>query len=192
MEIVVIAHNIRSAHNIGSIFRTCDGLGVNKLYLSGYSPYPLTSNDTRLPHIAAKLTAQINKTALGAEQTVQFEHATNIDQLVAKLKKNGFELYALEQDTKSTPIYAARPAAKTALLLGEEVNGIEPDLLKMVDHILEIPMYGQKESFNVSVATGIALYALKEHKHYGIIASSSSKTKNEDHIQPQSHQTTSY
>ena len=157
-EIIVIAHNIRSTHNIGSIFRTCEGFGVSKIIISGYSPYPKLSNDTRLPHMIEKLTNQIHKTALGAETMVQCQYYENLD---LKIYKNqGYIVVGLEQDEKSIPINKFNTSQKIALLLGEEVNGINDELRNQCDILIEIPMVGKKESFNVSVATGIALYAL--------------------------------
>lgn len=160
-DITVIAHNIRSAHNVGSIFRTCEGFGVKKIILSGYTPYPTLPNDTRLPHISEKLTKQIHKTALGAEVMVSFEHYDNI---VTWLDENSrhdpLPIVALEQHTNSIRLQDFRPPARLALLLGEEVHGIAPELLSYCETVLEIPMHGDKESFNVSVASGIALYAL--------------------------------
>lgn len=157
-ELVVIAHNIRSTHNVGSIFRTCEGFGVTKIILSGYTPYPRVEGDVRLPHIADKLTAQIHKTALGAETMVPFEYQELPDLLA--LKDAGYRLAALEQAEDSISLAEYHPSGKIALLLGEEVHGVEEALLALCDDILEIPMHGHKESFNVSVATGIALYAL--------------------------------
>ena len=157
-KIIVIAHNIRSIHNIGSIFRTCEGFGVQKIIISGYSPYPKLVDDTRLPHISEKLTSQISKTALGAEKIVKFEYQQEPD--INLLKNNGYKIVGLEQNSKSILINDYKTPNKVALLLGEEVNGIEQKLLNQCDDIIEIPMLGKKESFNVSVATGIALYAL--------------------------------
>ncbi|HSX28652.1 MAG TPA: TrmH family RNA methyltransferase [Candidatus Saccharimonadales bacterium] len=159
--IVVIAHNIRSTHNVGSFFRTCDGFGVAHLYLTGYTPYPAVLGDARLPHITSKLTAQIHKTALGAEQTLPFSYAEDPLQVVAKLQQDGYELLALEQTPTATMLPEYTPThAKIALLLGEEVHGIPPEILAAADSAIEIPMQGTKESFNVSVALGIALYGL--------------------------------
>ena len=158
-EIIVIAHNIRSTHNIGSIFRTCDGFGVEKLIISGYSPYPTDTSDPRLPHIATKLTNQIHKSALGAETFVTFEYQDMPD--IQSLRNDGYAIIGLEQTPSSTALNDYQPDAKIALILGEEVEGIADDLLKQCDQTVEIPMYGQKESFNVSVATGIALYHLR-------------------------------
>jgi tRNA G18 (ribose-2'-O)-methylase SpoU len=160
MPLVVIAHNIRSTHNIGAILRTCDGFGVDALYATGYSPYPTIPDDTRLPHEREKLTRQIAKTALGAEKTVPTIYADNPLEIISKLKKQGFHIAALEQSETSVNLAAYRRPEKLALLLGEEVHGITPELLAVCDVTLEIPMTGRKESFNVSVATGIALYAL--------------------------------
>ncbi len=157
-EIIVIAHNIRSTHNIGAIFRTAEGFGVNKIILSGYTPYPKISNDSRLPHIAEKLHNQIHKTALDAEVIVPFEYQETLD--LELFKNLGYRLVALEKEAKSIPLNEYSTPKKIALLIGEEVHGIEPALLSECEDILEIPMKGKKESFNVSVATGIALYQL--------------------------------
>lgn len=157
-QIIVIAHNIRSTHNVGSIFRTAEGFGVKKIILSGYTPYPKVKNDTRLPHISEKITSQIHKTALGAETLVPFEYAEALD--LGTLRLAGYRIVALEQAPNSINLRDYQPSDKLALLLGEEVHGITPELLSQVDDIVEIPMSGQKESFNVSVAAGIALYEL--------------------------------
>lgn len=157
-QIAVIAHNIRSTHNVGAIFRTSEGFGVSKIILSGYTPYPTVPGDTRLPHISRKLTEQIHKTALGAEQIVPFERVETPD--FAALRAAGFTIVGLEQDERSALLPSYRPPEKIALLLGEEVEGIVPELRQQCDDLVEIPMKGQKESFNVSVAAGIALYAL--------------------------------
>ncbi len=157
-EIVVIAHNVRSTHNIGSIFRTCDGFGVSKIVISGYSPYPKLPNDVRLPHLVEKLTGQIHKSALGAEAMVPFEYHANIN--LKAIKKEGFRIVGLEQDKRSTLINKYIVPKKIAIILGEEVHGLTNDLRNICDDLIEIPMTGKKESFNVSVAAGIALYAL--------------------------------
>jgi len=157
-EIIVIAHNIRSTHNIGAIFRTCEGFGVSKIIISGYSPYPKLVVDTRLPHISEKLTAQIHKTALDAETMVPFEHQETPD--FESLKSKGYRIVGLEQDKRSVMLPDYKKPEKIVLLLGEEVNGITDEMRAMCDDLVEIPMFGQKESFNVSVAAGIILYAL--------------------------------
>lgn len=160
-EILIIAHNIRSTHNVGAIFRSAEGFGVQKIILSGYTPYPKIAKDPRLPHIAEKLTAQIHKTALDAETIVPFEYHEHID--LPTLKKAGYQIVGLEQDDRSVILPSYSPPRKIALLLGEEVEGISADLLKQCDDVIEIPMHGKKESYNVSVAAGIALYALTTH-----------------------------
>lgn len=156
-KITLIVHNIRSTHNVGAIFRTAEGFGIEKIILSGYTPYPTYLGDGRLPHEADKITAQIHKTALGAETLVPFEYTEDIRPW---LLGYSLPIIALEQTPTSVMLPGFIPPAEFALLLGEEVHGIEPDLLELCETAVEIPMVGQKESFNVSVATGIALYAL--------------------------------
>lgn len=157
-EITLVLHNIRSTYNVGAIFRTAEGFGVKKIICSGYTPYPKREVDRRLPHLANKITAQIHKTALGAETMVPFEYYETFE--MWREAQPDLPLLALEQAENSTPLRDIAAPKKFALLLGEEVNGIAPELLKHADNIIEIPMVGKKESFNVSVATGIALYAL--------------------------------
>lgn len=155
--VTLIAHNIRSAHNVGSIFRTAEGFGVKHIVLSGYTPYPKMLHDTRLPHIADKIHAQIHKTALGAETMVEFSH---YDNLLTWFDTNTLPVVALEQTDTSIKLRSFSPPDTFALLLGEEVHGIEDELLAQCSSAIEIPMVGKKESFNVSVACGIALYEL--------------------------------
>jgi 23S rRNA (guanosine2251-2'-O)-methyltransferase len=161
-EIIVIAHNIRSTHNVGAIFRTGEGFGVTKIILSGYTPYPRIEHDSRLPHIADKLTQQIHKTALDAETIVPFEYQEIPP--IEEYRSKGFRIVGLEQDKDSVMLPDYQPPQKIVLLLGEEVEGISHNLIRLCDDIIEIPMVGKKESYNVSVATGIALYALTAHK----------------------------
>lgn len=162
-EITLLVHNIRSTHNVGSILRTAEGFGVKEVICSGYSPYPKLPGDDRLPHMVEKLTRQIHKTALGAEVLVPIRYQLDIHEWLVN-NKNGAQLpvYALEQATGSHNLRVFQPDEKFALLIGEEVHGIAPNLLEWCDEILEIPMQGKKESFNVSVATGIALYQLSK------------------------------
>ncbi|MEK7153374.1 MAG: TrmH family RNA methyltransferase, partial [Patescibacteria group bacterium] len=150
--IVLIAHNLRSCHNVGSLLRTAEGLGVQQVFLTGYTPYPLGPDDPRLPHMAAKITRQINKTALGAETTQAWQRSDSIDKVLAKLRGQGFTLAAIEQVKGSTPLPQYKPSQKIALLVGREVEGIETEVLARVDKVLEIPMFGTKESFNVAQA----------------------------------------
>lgn len=160
-EIVVIAHDIRSTHNVGSLLRTCEGLGVSHVYFTGYTPYPASDLEDRLPHIAAKLTAQIHKTALDAETLIPWSRPESVEACIAHLKDNGFEIVGLEQESKSTPLPEYHPPQKVALVLGREVEGIAPELLKLCDTAIEIPMFGRKESFNVVQAAAMALYAVR-------------------------------
>lgn len=155
--ITVLLHNIRSTHNVGSIFRTADGFGVKRIILTGYTPHPAYPDDSRLPHLAAKLTKQIDKTALGATASVPFEYHDN---LLTWLDGNTLPLVALEQATTSVSLRDYTAPDEFVLVLGEEVNGIPAYLLDRCQAIVEIPMRGHKESFNVSVAAGIALYQL--------------------------------
>ncbi len=152
-DVVLILHNIRSAHNVGAIFRTADGAGVSHVYLSGYTPLPTDQFNRPRKDIA--------KTALGAELSVPWSTAKNVSSLIARLKKEGYEIVGLEQDERSVDYRSAPKKEKAALLVGNEVRGISPQLRKKCDVLIEIPMRGEKESLNVSVATGIALYALR-------------------------------
>ena len=140
-SIIVIAHNIRSAHNVGSIFRTCEGFGVTRIILSGYSPYPYLPSDTRLPHLARKISDQIHKTALGAETMVPFAH--HDEPPFETLRSAGYTIVGLEQDSRAHDLRVYSPPAKIALLLGEEVAGIEGGLRTRCDDLVEIPMRGR-------------------------------------------------
>jgi tRNA G18 (ribose-2'-O)-methylase SpoU len=157
-QLVVIAHNLRSTHNVGSLLRTAEGLGVKKVYLTGYTPYPQMEHDSRLPHLAQKIHAQIQKTALGAEHQILWEHSENLEGILAQLKADGHCIAAIEQSDISVKLPEYTAPSKLALIIGREVEGIEPEVLALCDTILEIPMFGQKESFNVVQAAAMALY----------------------------------
>lgn len=158
-EITLIVHDIRSIHNVGSLLRTADGLGISPVYLTGYTPYPpLPHNDPRLPHLAQKIGRQINKTALGAEDSVDWRQTTELGSLLKRLKAEGYRLAALEQTADATSLPEYQPSDKLVLLLGREVEGIDPIYLSLVDDVIEIPMFGHKESFNVVQAAAMALY----------------------------------
>lgn len=157
-SIVIIAHNIRSCHNVGSLLRTAEGLGIDKVYLTGYTPYPVNANDVRLPHVASKNHGQIAKTALGAENSTIWTYQPDVLDVADKLKRRGYELCALEQTKQSTPLPEYKPADKVAILLGSEVQGIDTNLLKVFNNHLEIPMFGDKESFNVVEAATMAMF----------------------------------
>lgn len=149
-ELKVILHNIRSLHNVGSTFRSCDAFGVSELLLSGYTPCPPRP--------------EINKTAIGAEEFVKWSSWDNVSEMCSSLKKEGYTLVGLEQTTNSIqlPDFDAKAYPKLCLIMGNEVTGIDDDILSCIDHFISIPQYGQKHSLNVSVAAGVMLYALLE------------------------------
>lgn len=158
-RLILIAHNLRSSHNVGSLLRTADGLGLDKVILSGYTPYPLmSSDDARLPHLARKIDAQIVKTALGAEQSVSWEHHESIEPVISSLRAEGYSVYGLEQTAEAIPLPKFVVPDKLVLIVGREVEGIEPAILKLCDGATMIPMLGKKESFNVVQAAAMALY----------------------------------
>ncbi len=136
---------------MGSIFRTADAAGVAKIFLTGYTPTPLDRfNRERTDFV---------KVSLGAEKSVPWETAAQLTPVLKKLKKDGYAILAIEQSKNSTPLFNYKPAGKKiAVVMGNEVLGISPQSLKYADHVLEIPMHGKKESLNVSVAAGIALF----------------------------------
>lgn len=157
-SLILIAHNLRSSHNVGSLLRTAEGLGVEAVYLTGYTPYPMSSEDDRLPHISRKVDAQIAKTALGAERLIKWQYRNDITDLAAVLKRQGYTIVGLEQTPDSTPLPDFSVPLKLAIIVGREVEGIEPEVLALCDLSIEIPMRGKKESFNVVQAAAIALY----------------------------------
>jgi tRNA G18 (ribose-2'-O)-methylase SpoU len=154
-EIVAVIHNVRSLHNVGSVFRTADAAGVSKIYLCGITPAPLDR--------FGKIRPQVAKVALGAEKTVPWERIPSpkaILSLLEKLKKEGYEVLAIEQSEGSVPYRKFKSPKKIALIMGNEVKGLPKSVLKTADKILEIPMRGKKESLNVSVAFGVAVFGL--------------------------------
>lgn len=148
-KIFAILHNIRSAHNVGAIFRTADAVKIEKLYLTGYTPTPLTNQK------------EIAKTALGAENYVKWEKYQSISYLLKKLKKQNFTIVAVEQHESSIPYFKFKPKFPLVLIFGNEVSGLSKKILKKVDFILEIPMLGKKRSLNVAVAFGIVVFRLR-------------------------------
>lgn len=145
-DVYVLAHNIRSLHNVGSIFRTCDGAGVKKLYLTGYSGVPPRK--------------EITKTALGSDDSVAWEYHKDSVSVVKRLKEDGVQIVALEKNKKSADISQFKPKYPVCMIIGNEIDGVEDELLKLSDHVVHIPMCGIKESLNVSVAFGIGIYQL--------------------------------
>jgi len=164
-ETIVVAHNIRSVLNVGSILRSSEGLGVREVFATGYTPNLQFatdgSNAKLLPHVREKLSRELHKTALGAEEIIDFQFRKDVFDLIRELREKGFLIVGLEQDSRAIALLdfsRKNDSAKIALILGEEVNGLTKELRKSCDVLVEIPMFGRKESFNVSVATGICLY----------------------------------
>ncbi len=147
----VLLHNIRSAHNVGSIFRTADASGVTEIILSGYTPTPLDKFGRPQKEIA--------KTALGAEKTISWLRVKTPAAVIAQKKKEGMRVVGVEQDKRSIDYRSYRSNQPTLFLFGNEVRGISKPLKDSCDTLLEIPMHGKKESLNVSVAAGIVLFA---------------------------------
>jgi len=152
----LIIHNIRSAHNVGALFRTADGAGVSEIILSGYSPVPPKRNALHVTDAGRAF----QKTALGAENSVPWRKVRSLTPLIKQCKKEGYELVALEQAEKSIAYDSYVPKKNVALIVGNEVRGVDRKILKQCDFVLEIPMRGDKNSLNVSVAGGIALYQI--------------------------------
>jgi 23S rRNA (guanosine2251-2'-O)-methyltransferase len=155
MKLIVILHNIRSVHNVGSIFRTADAAGVEKVYLCGITPSPIDRFKEVRPDFA--------KVALGAEKYLAWESAKTTAGVVKRLKKEGYEILALEQSKRSIPyhIVALDNDSRVAIIVGNEVKGLPPSIIRSADRVLEIPMKGKKESLNVSVAFGIVAFGIQ-------------------------------
>lgn len=151
-DIRVLLHNIRSAHNVGAIFRTADALGVSRIYLSGYTPTPL---DRFLRPVK-----EIAKTALGAELTIPWEYATSPAKFLRVSKKEGYRVVGVELDPRAIDYKTYTPGEHTLIVMGNEVRGLSPSLRAHCDVLLEIPMRGKKESLNVATAFGVALFRL--------------------------------
>lgn len=147
---VLVLHDIRSAHNVGAIFRTADAVGVSKIYLSGITPAPFDRFGRARKDIA--------KAALGAERTVEWEERKSLATLLRMLKKKGYIIAAIEQSKQAIDYKKYKPSTNVVFVLGNEVSGIPERILATCDAIIEIPMRGTKESLNVSVAAGVALY----------------------------------
>ncbi len=147
---LLVLDNIRSHYNVGALFRTADGAGVSKIYLTGITPAPIDRFGRKV--------AEIGKTALGAEEVIPYENNSSLLDLVRVLKIEGYTVVAIEQDEKSVPIKDFKEPDRVAYILGSETEGLAPAVLQEVDFIIELPMLGQKESLNVSVAGSIVLY----------------------------------
>ncbi|PIR86721.1 MAG: RNA methyltransferase [Candidatus Harrisonbacteria bacterium CG10_big_fil_rev_8_21_14_0_10_49_15] len=170
-SMILILDNIRSLHNVGSILRTADGAGVDKVYLAGITPSPLDR--------FKKVRNQVAKTALGAENTVPWEHVPDTGTLIDELKKQGYQIVAVEQATGAVPYYKMRPetyeelppteetpprvSGHYAFVFGHEVDGVSKTVLEKADKIIEIPMSGMKESLNVSISVGIIVFCARDN-----------------------------
>ncbi|MCK4918611.1 MAG: TrmH family RNA methyltransferase [Candidatus Pacebacteria bacterium] len=152
MKFYLILHNIRSAQNVGSIFRTADACGISKIFLSGYSPKPIDR--------FGRDVSAISKTALGAEKDIEWEYFFQPNKIIDNLKKEGVEIIGIEQDKQSIDYKKIKIKKSTAFIVGNEVKGISKQLLKKCDKVVEISMKGKKESLNVAVTTGIALFRI--------------------------------
>ena len=156
-QIILIIHNVRSAANVGSMLRTADGSGVKEVWLTGYTPTP-AHPEKRYLTTAEKSLA---KTALGAERTVVWRKHKAIGSLLASLRTSGYQIVALEQARHSVALENISEHTSVAVIVGNEVRGIHQSILEQCDVIIELPMYGQKQSLNVAVACGIALYGIR-------------------------------
>lgn len=165
MELVLVLDNIRSTYNVGAILRTAEGFGVARVIMSGYTPR--VHDADLLPHLRDKLDREIHKTALGAEDMLDVYSCGDIMTELMRLKSEGYQIVGLENNIDDDRLYRLddkrlleRLGDKVVLILGEEVHGINYSLHDVIDLFVEIPMRGQKESFNVSVAAGIAMWGL--------------------------------
>lgn len=158
-ERILVLDNLRSAHNVGVILRTADGAGWPTVYLCGTTPSPHLAGDPRPPYAQDRAAKEIAKTALGAEKVLNLHYSFATAEAIKGLKTAGFQIVALEQTANSRSLKGIT-APQIALVVGNEVEGISREILELCDQIAEIPMRGQKESLNVAVATGIALYSL--------------------------------
>lgn len=149
-RVKILLHNIRSMHNVGSTFRSADAFGISELILSGYTPIPPRT--------------EINKTAIGAEEFVPWKYFEDGTEAIKSLKKDDYYILGLEQTVQSTPLPDFDTAAydKIGLVFGNEITGIDDELLPFIDEFVVIPQFGQKHSLNVSVAAGVVLYGLLE------------------------------
>ena len=151
-ENILILHNIRSVENVGAIFRTADAVGIDKIYLVGYTPTPIDR--------FGRKRKDLMKSALGAEEFVRWEQRKSLPDLLKKLKQDRYKIIAIEQDKKSVDYKKVKVWKKNAFIVGAEVEGLPKNILQQCDVIAEIPMQGKKESLNVSVATGVALFRI--------------------------------
>ena len=150
-KVYLVLHDIRSAHNVGSLFRTADGMGVSKIFITGYTPAPVDRFNRKDVRIA--------KVSLGAEHSVPWEQGS-VTEVLTALKNDGVSVVSLEQTPNATPLHQFQTDRSVVLVVGNEIEGVSKEVLDMSDTILEIPMKGKKESLNVSNAGAIALFHL--------------------------------
>ncbi len=155
-NLILILDNIRSVHNVGSIFRTADGAGVSKIFLCGTTPSPIDRFGRKRNDFA--------KVSLGAEESVEWKYFETTQEAVFFAKEKGSEIVSLEQDSRSVSYGEYVPKENVALVLGTEVSGLGEEIKNLSDVIIEIPMRGKKESLNVSVASGVAMYEILKNK----------------------------
>lgn len=161
-KVYILLPDIRSAHNVGSIFRSADCFGIKKIYLSGTTPAPLD----RFMRSNSGAQKEISKTALGAEKDIPWEYIQDVNIFLKKIKKEKFTIVCIEQDQKSITlnnflkIKKQEKIENILIIFGNEVEGINKSILKNADYIVEIPMQGKKESLNVSVCAGLIMYVL--------------------------------
>lgn len=152
IQSVLILPDIRSALNVGALFRTADAVGISKVYITGFTPRPTDK--------FGRVQKDIKKSALGAEEWIPWEYIKSIKVIINKLKKEGFQIIAIEQSGKAIDYRKIKPKKKVAIILGPEVGGLPKSILDQSDITAFIPMYGKKESLNVSVAGGIAMFRI--------------------------------
>jgi 23S rRNA (guanosine2251-2'-O)-methyltransferase len=157
---VIILDNLRSAANVGSVLRTCDAAGIKQVVACGITPYPPPPHDPRDPATLGRIERSIAKTALGAERTVQVEYISDTLTAINHCRGQGRTIYGLELAPQAVNLFNVQPRAPWVLVVGNEVVGLPPGVLGACDQVLQIPQVGSKESLNVAVATGIAVYAL--------------------------------
>jgi 23S rRNA (guanosine2251-2'-O)-methyltransferase len=146
LPVAIFLDNIRSIYNVGSFFRTADAAGIEKLYLSGITGIP--------PHQG------ISKTALGAEETVPWEHVPDVDAMISGLQGGGYEIAAIETSSRAIDLFDWQPSFPVCVLFGNEVDGLSQSLIERADRHVRIPMLGMKHSLNVATAGGIVIYEL--------------------------------
>jgi tRNA G18 (ribose-2'-O)-methylase SpoU len=156
IPVVVVLENIRSAHNVGSIFRTADAFLLEGIYICGYTAQP--------PH------KEIRKTALGADESVYWKHFKNVSEAIIELKERGYKVYAIEQAANSLALQDVEHGGeKVAVIFGNEVSGVEQATIEICDGCIEIPQLGMKHSLNVSVAAGVVLWELVRNRIAGTV-----------------------